>query len=116
MERLSDLRMSFDEFVRDVNSSHDSLGDTIKNAEDMKDLLQRSGYPELAGRMSEVVDGVRQISDVIDTFRKMYSQGRLRYGPRLPVNVWERRTIREESPMLSQERPRDWRPTRKKDV
>lgn len=115
-ERLADTKLSFDSFVRRVNETHGSMAQTIKSAEDVKSLLDRSGYPELAGRMSAVLADIRDVSHILDMFRKMYSQGKLRYGPRIPVSVWEKRTIREKSPFETQERPRSHRPTRQIDT
>jgi len=103
---VADTILSFDEFVQDAYVSHDNLANTIKSAEDVKSLLERSGYTDLAGRMNEIVSDVRQVSEVLDKLRKMHSQGKLSYGPRTPVSVWEKRTIREKSPMETQDRPK----------
>lgn len=116
LEKCADSRISFDRFVQDVNETHDGLAQTLESTEGMRELLERSGYPELAGRMNEVLTRIREVSGVLETLRKMYSQGKLRYGPRVPINVWEKRTIREKSPFETQERPRPFRETRKIDV
>lgn len=112
METLADTRLSFDRFVESVNEAHGGMAQTIKSAEDVKGLLERSGYPELAGRIGEVLSGIRNVSGILETFRDMYRRGKLRYGPRVPPSVWEKRTVRDKSPFETQERPRSHRPTR----
>lgn len=116
LERHADTKLSFDDFVQRVNDAHGSMAQTIKSAEDVKSLLERSGYPEIAGRINSVLADIRDVSDILDTFRKMYSQGKLHYGPRVPISVWEKRTVRDKSPFEYQERPRSHRPTREIDL
>ena len=112
LERVADTRISFDDFVSDLTETHDDLAEAINSAEVVRDTLTRSGYGELANRISKVIKRIQSVSDVMDTLRKMHSQGKLRYGPRVPPSVWERRTVREESPLVNQEKPRLDRPTR----
>jgi hypothetical protein len=92
------------------------MAQTIKSAEDVKSLLERSGYPKLSGRIEEVLSGIRNVSDILETFRDMYRRGKLRYGPRVPTSVWEKRTVRDKSPFEVQERPRSHRSTRDLDI
>lgn len=110
---MADTKISFDEFVQDLIDSHDRLGEALENAESVQATLSRSGYNELANRIGKCVERIQAVSEVLDTLRKMHAQGKLRYGPRLPPSVWERRTVREDSPLVTQDLSRSDRPTRK---
>ena len=82
IRRSADRRVSFDLFVEYLILSQDRSSLSMEKARDIKALLKRSGYPELAERMEEVIGGIKEMSDLIDTLRKMHSQGKLRFGPR----------------------------------
>ena len=113
LERIADTRHSFDDFVQDLSHSHDGLSEALDSAQSVKETLTRSGYSGLANKLSTCIDHIQDVSEVMDTLRKMHAQGKLSYGPRVPRSVTERGTRREDSIRDRQERPRAQRPTRK---